>query len=193
LVKSQLILVAGPAGSGKSELAESLAAKCDGPVVYVATANCDPEDAEWQQKLLRHQQRRPSDWQTQEVPILLPQVLMETTAGCLLVDSLGTWVANLLEQPESVWQETLKDLQQSLTLRQTNVIMVAEEVGWGVVPAYPLGRLFRDRLGQTTRLVGGLADQVYLVAAGCVVNLKDVGLPLIHYLGGEINGYNARS
>ncbi len=185
--------MAGPASSGKSELAESLAAKCDRPVVYVATANRDPKDTEWQQKLLRHQQRRPSDWQTQEVPILLPQVLMETTVGCLLVDSLGTWVANLLEQPEEVWQETLKDLQQSLILRQVNVIMVAEEVGWGVVPTYPLGRLFRDRLGQTTRLVGGLADQVYLVTAGCVVNLKDVGLPLVHYLGGEINGYNPRS
>jgi adenosylcobinamide kinase/adenosylcobinamide-phosphate guanylyltransferase len=95
-----------------------------------------------------------------------------------LVDSLGTWVANLLDQEAEVWQRTLQDLLDSLSQIKGTVIFVAEETGWGVVPAYPIGRLFRDRLGELVRQLGMLAKPTYLVTGGHVLNLSTLGSPL---------------
>ena len=58
---------------------------------------------------------------------------------------------------------------------ECSIIVVGEETGWGVVPAYPLGRAFRDRMGELLRRVGAISDQVYLVSAGYAVNLKALG------------------
>ncbi len=175
----EIILVTGPARSGKSEWAEHLATQSGKSVVYVATAQLDPNDREWQARIEKHCLRRPSDWATLHVPIELSTTLRSTTAeDCLLIDSLGTWLANLLEQDEATWQETLQVLLQGLIHTSSNVILVAEEVGWGVVPAYPIGRTFRDRLGMLTRQVGAIADPVYLVTGGYVLNLSQIGTPL---------------
>jgi adenosylcobinamide kinase/adenosylcobinamide-phosphate guanylyltransferase len=92
-----------------------------------------------------------------------------------LIDSLGTWLANLLEQDDVTWQVTLDALIASLRQTAATVILVSEETGWGVVPAYPLGRLFRDRLGTLTRQVGTVAGAVYLVVAGYAVDVKALG------------------
>lgn len=174
----QIVLVSGPARSGKSEWAETLAIRSQRPVTYVATAQLDPSDGEWQARILRHQQRRPADWKTLSVPIDLTSTLQNAGQDCLLVDSLGTWLANLLEQDEDAWQETIAALLAVLTLTEAHVIFVAEETGWGVVPAYPIGRLFRDRLGSLTRQIGAVADTVYLVTGGYVLNLSQLGQPL---------------
>jgi adenosylcobinamide kinase/adenosylcobinamide-phosphate guanylyltransferase len=96
-----------------------------------------------------------------------------------LVDSLGTWVANLLDQDSAVWERTLQELLESLAQTAGSVIFVAEETGWGVVPAYPIGRVFRDRLGQLVRQLGIIANPVYLVTGGHVLNLSALGSPLL--------------
>jgi adenosylcobinamide kinase/adenosylcobinamide-phosphate guanylyltransferase len=87
-------------------------------------------------------------------------------------------MANLLEQDSSVWERTVQELWESLAQTESTVIFVAEETGWGVVPAYPVGRLFRDRLGQLVRQLGSMADTVYLVTGGHVLNLSALGSPL---------------
>jgi adenosylcobinamide kinase/adenosylcobinamide-phosphate guanylyltransferase len=97
---------------------------------------------------------------------------------CLLVDSLGTWVTNLLEQDEFSWQNTVEDFLQTVQLVAADMIFVAEEVGWGVVPAYPMGRKFRDRLGSLVRHLGAICQDVYLVTGGHVLNLSLLGSPL---------------
>jgi adenosylcobinamide kinase/adenosylcobinamide-phosphate guanylyltransferase len=117
------------------------------------------------------------------VTLEVPHQLVETieTAplySCLLVDSLGTWVANLLEQDETNWEETVQNLILGLSQVASDVILVAEETGWGVVPAYPIGRRFRDRLGALVRRLGAIADPVYLVTGGHVLNLSALGSPL---------------
>jgi adenosylcobinamide kinase / adenosylcobinamide-phosphate guanylyltransferase len=94
---------------------------------------------------------------------------------CLLIDSLGTWVANLVEQDDSSWDRAEQALLQQLALFTGEVIAVAEEVGWGVVPAYPVGRLFRDRLGALVRKLGAIAHSTYLVTGGHVLNLSELG------------------
>jgi adenosylcobinamide kinase/adenosylcobinamide-phosphate guanylyltransferase len=113
------------------------------------------------------------------VPIDLAAAIQQAPAEiCLLVDSLGTWLANLLEQDAATWNTTQQELIRTLQASRSTVILVAEETGWGVVPAYPAGRLFRDRLGSLTRQIGTIADVVYLVAAGHVLNLSQLGRPL---------------
>jgi adenosylcobinamide kinase/adenosylcobinamide-phosphate guanylyltransferase len=180
LSPTAIILVTGPARSGKSEWAENLATRWgqafDQPIIYVATAQEAPQDLEWQARLEKHRQRRPPHWQTLLVPTALSANLLEVIPPAIvLVDSLGTWVANLLTLEEDQWQCQQQQLIFTLQKLTLTVILVAEETGWGVVPAYPLGRLFRDRLGHLTRQVGAIADQVYLVTGGYALNLSQLG------------------
>lgn len=175
------ILITGPARSGKSEWAESLAKASCRPVIYVATASVAGDDPEWQARIAKHQQRRPSTWKTYESPLSLANVLKTASPEtCLLIDSLGTWLANHLEQSATMWELEVTSFLSQLSLTQAQVIVVAEETGWGVVPAYPLGRLFRDRLGTLTRQVAVLATEFYLVVGGYALDLKKVATPVPH-------------
>ncbi|MBE9166698.1 bifunctional adenosylcobinamide kinase/adenosylcobinamide-phosphate guanylyltransferase [Pleurocapsales cyanobacterium LEGE 06147] len=175
----QITLVTGAARSGKSEWAEMLAGQTGKAIIYIATALVDPSDREWQARIARHQQRRPSHWQTLSLPTeIAPTITKALASHCLLIDSLGTWVANLLDLEESLWQKTTDNLITSLELTAADVILVGEETGWGVVPAYESGRIFRDRLGYLLRQIGSRADAVYLVAGGHVLDLKALGQPL---------------
>jgi adenosylcobinamide kinase / adenosylcobinamide-phosphate guanylyltransferase len=174
-----IILITGPARSGKSEWAEYLATQSGKKVVYVATARENPVDAEWQKRIQQHQQRRPQDWETLAVPVELSATLADARPNtCLLVDSLGSWVTNLLEQDEVIWQNTITEFIDTVQLVAADMVFVAEEVGWGVVPAYPIGRQFRDRLGSVVRQLSAVCEAVYLVTGGYVLNLSVLGTPL---------------
>jgi adenosylcobinamide kinase/adenosylcobinamide-phosphate guanylyltransferase len=176
---SKVILVTGPARSGKSEWAETLAMQSLKAVVYVATATENPADEEWQKRIQDHQQRRPQDWVTLSIPVELSATLADAKPDtCLLVDSLGTWVANLLEENEDSWQKILAEFLETVQLVAADLVFVAEETAWGVIPAYPLGRQFRDRLGSVVRQLGTICDVVYLVTGGHVLNLSALGSPL---------------
>ncbi|MEM7769422.1 MAG: bifunctional adenosylcobinamide kinase/adenosylcobinamide-phosphate guanylyltransferase [Cyanobacteria bacterium P01_A01_bin.37] len=176
------VLVTGPSRSGKSEWAERLAAGYEhgGHIVtYVATSILDSSNREWAERVERHRQRRPPSWKTCHVPTDLPSTIQ--TAGemeCLLIDSLGTWLANGLDANEDQWAQQQQGLLDAIAHSCCTLIVVAEETGWGVVPAYPAGRLFRDRLGTLTRHVGAIADTTYLVTAGHVLNLSALGIHL---------------
>ncbi len=175
----QLILVTGAARCGKSEWAESLAIDSGKVVTYIATATVDPTDTEWQARIDRHQQRRPANWQTiSAVEDLASQIDLAAPTQCLLIDSLGTWVANLLDRSDLEWETLTQELLAVLPTSLATIVMVAEETGWGVVPAYPSGRLFRDRLGLLTRQIGSIASTVYLVTGGHVLNLSQLGQKL---------------
>ncbi|MFS0515708.1 bifunctional adenosylcobinamide kinase/adenosylcobinamide-phosphate guanylyltransferase [Nostoc sp. UIC 10607] len=188
----KIILVTGPARSGKSEWAETLAMQSGKAVVYVATATDNPDDQEWHQRILEHQQRRPQDWVTLSVPVELSATIADAKPyTCLLVDSLGTWVANLLEEDESTWENILAELLETVDLVAADMLFVAEEVGWGVVPAYPLGRTFRDRLGSLVRKLGVLSNTVYLVTGGHVLNLSILGYPLPNRGKGEVRSQDS--
>jgi len=174
-----IILVTGPARSGKSEWAETLAGRSPSPVTYIATAYIDKNDPEWCNRIDLHQQRRPSNWESLEIPLELPQFLLTVNPPrCLLIDSVGTWVANFLDLDAEAWNQTATTLINSLLHTSVEVILVAEETGWGVVPAYPVGRLFRDRLGMLVRQLGAISTTTYLVTGGHVLNLSVLGQPL---------------
>ncbi|MHC5832799.1 MAG: bifunctional adenosylcobinamide kinase/adenosylcobinamide-phosphate guanylyltransferase, partial [Nostoc sp.] len=91
------------------------------------------------------------------------------------------------EHDESSWENILAELLETVDLVAADMLFVAEEVGWGVVPAYPLGRTFRDRLGSLVRQLSALSDTVYLVTGGHVLNLSLLGYPLPNRRDGQSN------
>lgn len=175
-----ITLVTGPARSGKSEWAEQLAERwavaARQQVVYIATAAERPDDFEWQSRIAAHRQRRPSRWQCLEVPVELARAIdHHSQTHCLLIDSLGTWLANLIEQSPQDWARSQQQLLKALAQTPAQIIIVAEETGWGIVPAFELGRTFRDRLGSLSRQIALMATAVYLVTCGYALNLKALG------------------
>ncbi|NJK35301.1 MAG: bifunctional adenosylcobinamide kinase/adenosylcobinamide-phosphate guanylyltransferase [Oscillatoriales cyanobacterium SM2_2_1] len=176
-----LTLVTGPSRSGKSEWAEHLLTQVAGSAIpiYIATARCDSTDAEWQARLQLHRDRRPASWEVWEIPVALAAALNAYRGDRpILIDALGTWVANGLDQDDCQWDRTQTELVSTLQRLAVPVILVAEEVGWGLVPPYPAGRIFRDRLGALTRTLGVFAQQFYLVIGGYALDLKHYGLPI---------------
>jgi adenosylcobinamide kinase/adenosylcobinamide-phosphate guanylyltransferase len=182
-------LVTGATRSGKSEWAEHLAMRSQKHikknikknVIYIATATRYPDDAEWEARLQKHRDRRPESWQTREVPTELSKTILEINleikndSAYILVDSLGTWLANLLEENDENWNKIENELLAAIQDCEVDITFVSEEVGWGIVPEYKLGRIFRDRLGGLSRKIGAIADAVYLVTGGYAIDLTQIG------------------
>lgn len=174
-----LILITGPSRSGKSEWAEALAQRTTQPITYIATAVHNLDDPEWEARIAQHQQRRPESWKVLELNRELISYLQQQQdpTACLLIDSLGTWLASWLEESEENWEPIATAFTEVTTNYKGTVILVSEEVGWGVVPVYPMGRLFRDRLGTLNQTLGVLAQEAYLVVSGYALDLKKFGIP----------------
>ena len=173
-----LTLVLGATGSGKSRWAEQLALASDLAVTYIATGPQRPEDSAWQQRLQRHRQRRPGHWRCLELaePQQIPAALAALEVGELaLVDALGTWVASALELEESGWQRLSQELLAVLPPVTGHVILVSDQVGWGVVPATAIGGRFRDRLTRLERQLVTLSQRSWLVVAGRALDLQALG------------------
>lgn len=160
-----ITLVLGGTRSGKSEVAEGLAAAGPGPVTYVATGRAAVGDDDMAERIARHRARRPSGWATVESGADLPAVLARLD-GCVLVDSLGTWIAGGADLAVDG-----AALCAALAARAGDTVVVSEEVGLGVHPPTPVGRRFADALGALNRDVAELADRVLLVVAGRVLPL----------------------
>ena len=176
------ILITGPSRSGKSEWAEQLATQLGAAhqqIVYIATAQTNSKDAEWQARIEQHQQRRPKHWISLEVPVdLAIAITQHNQQHCLLIDSLGTWLANLIHQSTEEWMQSQEQLLSALQQTDATVILVAEETGWGVVPAYETGRRFRDHLGSLSRRIGAIATETYLVTSGYALPLSKIAEPV---------------
>jgi len=169
-------LVCGPSGGGKSRWAEHLAAGSGRAVVYVATGPLLPGDADWQRRLERHRRRRPVSWSCLEVAGELAPALADLTADQLgLVDSLGTWVAAWLESEERVWVMRCQELLATLSRCRAALVLVGEEVGWGVIPATAAGYRFQARLTALQLQIAGGCDAHWLVVGGRALDLRRLG------------------
>lgn len=168
-------LILGGARSGKSRLAEQRAQASAGPVTYVATAqNLDGEMAA---RIDHHQTRRPPDWRTVEEPVDLGQCLLQIDApgSVILVDCLTLWVSNLLCLDNgSHFEKHKQALLTSLPQLQSDIIMVSNETGMGVVPMGELTRRFVDESGWLHQEIAALSDRVTLVVAGLPHQLKPI-------------------
>jgi adenosylcobinamide kinase/adenosylcobinamide-phosphate guanylyltransferase len=167
-------LVLGGVRSGKSHYAQQLGERADN-VIFVATAQAF--DDEMRSKIALHQQSRPQHWLTVEEPLELQQVISEQGARCdlMIVDCLTLFASNLLEatgEDRDLANRKVEELCLALQSAQCDVVLVSNEVGSGVVPAYPLGRRFRDLLGEINQRVARVSDNVLLLVAGLPLALK---------------------
>jgi adenosylcobinamide kinase / adenosylcobinamide-phosphate guanylyltransferase len=172
---NSVVLVLGGVRSGKSRHAQNLAEQSK-RVTFVATAECR-DDEEMRRKIERHRAERPIRWTTVEEPLYLGRVLRSVGENCdvVLIDCLTLFCANLMEahgDDEGSLQGHLDDLCLALEAATCKVILVSNEVGSGVVPAYALGRRFRDLVGETNQRVAAIADTVLLMIAGIPLPLK---------------------
>jgi adenosylcobinamide kinase/adenosylcobinamide-phosphate guanylyltransferase len=164
-------LVLGGARSGKSVYAETLVESCVGDCIYIATG--EARDAEMLQRIREHRARRGARWRTIEEPLDLLGALRQAAGPdrAVLVDCLTLWLANLLEAGRDVEAETAA-LTAALHTQPMPVVLVANEVGLGIVPETALGRTFRDHAGRINQAVAASADSVVLMVAGLAMPIK---------------------
>ncbi|OOR85558.1 bifunctional adenosylcobinamide kinase/adenosylcobinamide-phosphate guanylyltransferase [Moraxella canis] len=169
-----LTLVLGGARSGKSRHAEALAKQLEQTgkrVIYVATAKAD--DDEMHHRILRHQNDRPSHWQTIETPVDLAHYLQHfDDQVVILIDCLTLWMSNLLMLDDKLFDKYKNDFLDHLTSTKADVIMVSNETGLGVVPMGKLTRRFVDEIGFLHQAIAAKADQVIFCVAGLPMTLK---------------------
>ena len=166
------VFVLGGARSGKSAFAERIAAECGEPVLYVATAM--GRDEEMAERIARHRRQRPPTWRTIEEPIRVAERLSAELgeARTVVVEDLTLLLSNLMEIEEADAEARAVGEVSGLVTSPTNVILVSNEVGMGLVPPYPLGRHFRDALGRVNQAAAAACDEVFLVIAGITLRLK---------------------
>jgi adenosylcobinamide kinase/adenosylcobinamide-phosphate guanylyltransferase len=166
---SRLTLVLGGARSGKSRYAESLVMALPSPWLYVATA--EARDSEMAARVAVHQGRRGPDWTTVETPRDIAGALAANANTPALVDCLTLWLSNVLLADADVDAE-IEHLDRALARAPAPVVLVANEVGSGIVPDNALGRRFRDLQGLLNQRIAARADRVFLVVAGLPLTLK---------------------
>lgn len=166
----------GGARAGKSAYAVERAGAVAGRVAFVATA--EALDAEMAARVARHRAARPAGWATVEAPLALVDALagLEGETEAVVVDCLTLWLSNLLRRDPALADGALRDetdrLARIMARRRFHLVIVSNEVGWGVHPETALGRRFRDALGLVNRAVAAAADEVVLLVAGCPLWLK---------------------
>ena len=179
-----LILILGGARSGKSTFAERLASRTGEQVIYIATAQA--LDEEMAQRISAHQQKRPQSWQTLEIPLNVGQRLLDNPpqADVIVLDCLTLLVSNALltaapdvDQPDERAAQAqvtaeIEALEAAMQSIPAAWIVVSNEVGMGLVPPYPLGRIYRDLLGWANQRLAHRADRVIFMLAGLPMRLK---------------------
>ena len=184
----RLILLLGGARSGKSAYAEQLAGKLagDASVLYIATAT--PSDDEMRQRITRHQASRPPHWHTIEEPKNPADALQASAAPVALLDCMTLLVANLMldgdhgsaldeasldaDAAQAEVDAAITRLLDVWRAGSATLIVVSNEVGMGLVPPYPLGRVYRAILGRVNARLAATADTVLLMVAGLPIELK---------------------
>ena len=174
--KPSKILVLGGCRSGKSRFAEESVATHFTTRTFIATL--DPaDDAEMARRIKLHQKTRADDWLTVEEPVHIARVLTENQnrTDAFVVDCLTLWITNLMlrDLSDAAIEEKVHELGRTVQHLEKTVLLVANEVGLGLVPESPMGRRFRDLAGWTNQHMAKICDSVFFVAAGLPMCLKE--------------------
>ncbi len=198
---STVALILGGIRSGKSAYAEGVVAgmALGRPVIYIATGVA--ADGEMAERIRRHRERRPGEWQTLEAPLNPTGALRGwqsgTAGGCsetgspvtglpvVLLDSLDGWVGNLMfeyanapaVELEARMVGAVRQLVADVRGFNMDAVVVSSEVGQSLVSANAVGRRFQDLLGTVNQALAGAADEVTLVVAGIPMAVKRAATP----------------
>jgi adenosyl cobinamide kinase/adenosyl cobinamide phosphate guanylyltransferase len=176
-----LTLVLGPRRSGKSEVAERLACDNGGEVIYLAPLTVS--DSELEARIAAHRARRPGSWTTIETVEIAAALSHAPPGAVVLLDSLGTWISEIMWRQGAIDDDggggcgvcelvdEIHSVAEMACARAGEVIVVAEEAGWGPVPPNAVTRRWLDLLGDGAKEVARRADRVLLVVAGRVLEL----------------------
>lgn len=181
---SRIVLVTGGSRSGKSKYAESLYNdKTD--ILYIATAIVT--DDEMRERIQRHKHDRNQKWETYEGFKNLDKAVASFSGSGIILDCITIMVTNLLFEKEFNYdnfnaedmeiirekvENEIKLLVDSAREKNLDLVMVTNEVGYGIVPEYKLSRIYRDLAGFVNQYVASICDEVYLVACGLPIRLK---------------------
>ncbi|WP_372741173.1 bifunctional adenosylcobinamide kinase/adenosylcobinamide-phosphate guanylyltransferase [Neptunomonas sp.] len=165
--------ILGGARSGKSRYAEKLASASGKEVIYIATAQA--YDDEMKARILQHKKQRPDEWRSIEETINLDQVLSDynNVSNCILIDCLTLWMTNLLcgncdvTTAKQVFMDALRQ-------SGSDIILVSNETGMGVVPMGELTRRYCDEVGWLHQDIAAIADEVVLMVAGIPLVIKEL-------------------
>ncbi|HSH05026.1 MAG TPA: bifunctional adenosylcobinamide kinase/adenosylcobinamide-phosphate guanylyltransferase [Anaerolineae bacterium] len=185
----QLTLILGGARSGKSTYAEQLAAHISPHVTYIATATAS--DTEMQTRIQNHRAQRPAHWPTLEIPRQISHhwATHQPETDVVLLDCITLLVSNILlattPDPDQLDEtaahhavtDEINNLLTTITNSSAHWLLVSNEVGLGLVPPYPLGRLYRDTLGRANQQLATHAQTVYFMIAGLPMRLQPAPLP----------------
>ena len=147
---------------------QAAAEKSGRPLVLIATA--EALDEEMAARIARHRAERGDRWRTIEAPLALAEALAQVgPQETAVVDCLTLWVSNLMHAGRDIGTQTDGLL---AALRGRDALLVANEVGLGIVPDNALARRFRDEAGRLNQRVAAVADRVAFLAAGLPLWLK---------------------
>lgn len=196
---ANIIFLLGGARSGKSTYAEELAKSFSDRVAYIATAEII--DEEIKKRVLVHRERRPDTWITYEFDNNLPSIedyknilsqIVNSSYKIVLIDCITILLFRLIHKykldeietvsnnMEKVIEDEVKTFFENFLLvskeyalkNDLKFIIVSNEVGLGVVPSYPLGRIFRDLMGTVNKEIAAVADEVHFFIAGIKQRIK---------------------
>ena len=171
----KLILVSGPTRGGKSKWAENLLNDC-ADVVYIATSENDNSES-WLNRITEHRLRRPPHWNLIEgSKDIIESITSLTDNTSILIDSLGGYIAQFINFKQDDWIKIESQFIKCISNKQSLIVIVIEETGWGVVPSTQLGNIFRDRLGSCAQKLEQFSDQSWLVIQGRAVNLNGISV-----------------
>ena len=166
-------LITGGARSGKSAHALMLAERWDGGKIFIATA--EARDPEMKARIEKHRTERGREWITVEEPLAVAKaVTAHGSAGnFIVIDCLTLWTSNLLEQADdAAFARKADELAAAVAAVAASVIVVTNEVGLGIVPADPVSRAYRDRLGLVNARLAAVCGRVILMVAGLPLMIK---------------------
>jgi adenosylcobinamide kinase / adenosylcobinamide-phosphate guanylyltransferase len=176
-VPGKCIFIIGGARSGKSRLAEEMAASLDDQVLYVATAAAG--DGEMRARIAAHRARRPAQWRTLEIETNVAAGLKRDGGSgmVIIIDCLTLLVSNIMGVAGEIdfageADKEINELMSYINESTGTFIIVSSEVGLGLVPEYPSARQYRDVLGRANEQVAAAAAEVYLMVAGLRLRLK---------------------
>lgn len=177
---NRFIFVLGGARSGKSTFSRKLAEEMEKKVIYLATGQIT--DEEMAERIRRHRRERPAHWQTIEEPRDLKKIakILTKSKAVVLLDCLTLLLSNIIskESPGKIYKKEKRLIKDFSALarvagrRDYPVIFVSNEVGLGLCPDNPLGRVFRDLAGRINQEMAERATEVYFLSAGLPQKIK---------------------
>jgi len=166
----KLTFILGGARAGKSGFALELAQKSGKKVTFIATAT--PLDSEMRERIKDHKKVRPRNWETIEITNNLDKKIDQEKNRVILIDCLTIYVSHLMNLNQDKILSQVKKIIGAIKKSNSEVIVVSNEVGCGIVPNNKLGREYRDVLGKVNQMFAWAADEFYTMFAGIPINIK---------------------